>query len=100
MGDKGVAEERTRSLVVYLPTQGKLKQSHNYRTISLISHPSKIILRDFLNRLEARAEELLAEEQTGFRPGRSSVEQIFNSRVITEKLLQHQHDLFHNVLDL
>ena len=99
MGDEGVAEERTRSLVIYLPTQGKLKQSHNYRTISLISHPSKIILRDFLNRLEAKAEELLAEEQTGFRPGRSSVEQIFNSRVIIEKHLQHQRDLFHNFRD-
>ena len=99
MGDKGVAEERTRSLVIYLPTQGKLKQSHNYRTISLISHPSKIILRDFLNRLEAKAEELLAEGQAGFRPVRSTVEHIFNSQVIREKHLQHLRDLFHDFID-
>ena len=45
------------------------------------------------NPLKAKAEELLAEDQAGFRPGRSTVEQIFNSGVITEKHLQHQRDL-------
>ena len=50
-------------------------------------------------RLKAQAEKLLAEEQAGFRPGRSTVEQIFNSRVIIEKHLQHQRDLFHNFVD-
>ena len=44
------------------------------------------------------AEELLAEEQEGFRPGRSTVEQIFNGRVIIEKHLQHQRYVFHNSL--
>ena len=38
----------------------------------------------------------MAEEQAGFRPGRSITEQIFNSRVIIEKHLQHQRDLFQN----
>ena len=35
-----------------------------------------------LNRLKAKAEELLAEEQADFRPDRRAVEQIFNRRVI------------------
>ena len=61
-------------------------------------HPSKIILRVILNRLKAKAEELLAEEQ-GFRPGGSTVEQISNSQVILEKYLQHQRDLFYNFID-
>ena len=73
-------------------------QSNHYRTISLISHFS--LLRVFLfylfiylfillilSRVEAKGEELLAEEQTGLRPGRSTVEQIFNTRVMTEKHL-------------
>ena len=64
------------------------------------SHPSKIRLRVILNRLKAKAETLLAEEQAGFIPGRSTAEQIFNSRVIIEKHLQHQRDLFHNFIDL
>ena len=56
-------KEWTQSLVIPLPQKGHLKQCRNYRTISLISHPSKIMLRVILNRLEAKAEELLAEDQ-------------------------------------
>ena len=52
-----------------------------------------------LNRLKVKAEELLAEDQAGFRPGQSTVEQIFNSQVITEKHLKHQRDLFNNFID-
>ena len=52
----------TQSLVVPLPKKGKLKQCQNYRTISLISHSGKIILEVILNRLKAKAEELLTEE--------------------------------------
>ena len=36
-----------------------------------------------------------------FEPsGRSTVEQIFNARVIIEKCIQHQRDLFHNFIDV
>ena len=88
-----------KSLVKPLPKKGNLKQRQNYRTISLISHSSKIMLRVILSRLRAKAEEPLAEEQAGFRPGRGTAEQIFSGRVITEKHLQHQRDLFHNFMD-
>ena len=57
------------------------------------------MLRVILNRLKAKAEELLAEEQVGFRPGWSTVEHIFNCRVIIQKNLQNQRDLFHNFID-
>ena len=57
------------------------------------------MLRVILNRLKAKAEEVLAEDQAGFRPGRSTVEQIFNGPVTIEKHLQHQRDLFHNFID-
>ena len=60
-------------LVILLPEKGNLKQCQNYRTVSLISNPSKIMLRIILSRLKAKAEELLAEELAGFRPGRSTV---------------------------
>ena len=67
--------------------------------ISLISHLDTTMLRVILNRLEAKAEELLAEGQASFRPGRSTVEHIFNSRVTIKKHLQHQRDLFRNLID-
>ena len=71
----------------------------NHRTISLISHPSKVMLRIILNRLKSKAEEILSEEQAGFRPERSTAEQIFNIRVLIEKHLTHQQELHHNFID-
>ena len=71
-------------------------QCQNYSTITLNSHPSKIMLRVILT---AKAEELLAEEQAGSRSGQSTVEQIFSNRVIIEKHLLNQRDLFHNFID-
>ena len=80
----------TQSLVITLPKKGNLQQCLNYRTISLISHPSKVMLKILLNRLKPEAEKIIAEEQAGFRPGRSTTEQIFNLRILCERYLQHQ----------
>ena len=82
-----------------LPKKGNLRQCENHRTISLISHPSKVMLCIILNHLKSKAEELLSEEQACFRARWSTVEQIFNCRILFEKHLQHQRDLFHNFID-
>ena len=80
---------RTQSLVITLPKKGNLQQCQNYLTISLISHPSKVRLKTILYRLKPQAEKIIAEEQAGFRAGRSTTEQIFNLRILCEKYLQH-----------
>ena len=41
---KAWPKELTQSLFICLPKKGNLKQCQDYRTISLISHPSKIML--------------------------------------------------------
>ena len=64
----------TQSLVITLPQKGNLQLCQNYRTISLISHPSKVMLKILLNRLKPQAEWIIAEEQAGFRAGRSTTE--------------------------
>ena len=87
----------TQSLVITLLKKGNLRQCQNYRTISLISHPSKVMLKIILNRLKPQAE-ITAEEQAGFRAGRSTTEQI-NLRILCEKYLQHQQDLYHVFID-
>ena len=61
----------TQSLIITLPKKGNLQLCQNYRTISLISHSSKVMLKVILNRLKPQAEEIIAEEQAGFRAGRS-----------------------------
>ena len=66
--------------------------------ISLIGHPSRVMLKVILNRLKPQAE-VIAEEQAGFRAGRSTTEQIFNLRILCEKYLQHQLDFYHVFVD-
>ena len=57
------------------------------------------MLKITLNRLEPQVEKIIAEEQAGFRAGRSTTEQIFNLRILCEKYLQHQQDLYHVFID-
>ena len=62
----------TQSLVITLPKKGNLQQFQNYQMINLMSHPSKVMLKIILNRLKPQAEKIIAEEQAGFRAGRST----------------------------
>ena len=89
----------TQSLNSTLRKKGNLHLCQNYHTISLISHPKKVILRILLNRLKPQAEEIIKEEQAGFRAGRSTAEQMFNLRILCEKYLQHQQSLYHIFVD-
>ena len=57
------------------------------------------MLKVILNRLKPQAEKIIAEEQAGFRAGRSTTEQIFSLRILCEKYLQHQQDLYHIFID-
>ena len=88
-----------QSLVITLPKKGNLQQCQNYGTISLISHPNKVMLKIILNRLKPQAMKIIAEEQASFRAGRSTKEQIFNLRILCAKYLQHLKDLYHVFID-
>ncbi len=57
------------------------------------------MLKILLNRLKPQAKKIIAEEQAGFRVERSTTEQIFNLRIICERYLQHQQDLYHDFMD-
>ena len=90
----------TQSLIITIPKKGNPhQQCKNYHTISLICHPSKVLLKVLLNRLKPQAESIISEEQAGFRSGRSTTEQIFNLRILCERYLQHQQDLYHVFID-
>ena len=53
-----------------------------------------VMLKVILNRLKPQVE-IIAEEQAGFRAGRSTTELIFDLRILCEKYLQHQQKLYH-----
>ena len=95
--------DRTISFISHLSKvmlKAILPLCQNYRTVSLIIHSSKVMLKILLNRLKPQAEEIIAEEQAGLRAGRSTTEQIFTLRILCEKYLQHQQNLYHAFIDL
>ena len=57
------------------------------------------MLKIIVNRLKPQVEKIIAEEQAGFRAGRSTTEQIFNLRILCEKYLQHQQHLYNVYID-
>ena len=82
-------QERQPAAVPELPNN-KLHQSPKQ---------SHVMLKIILNRLKQQAEKIIAKEHAGFRAGRSNTEQIFNLRILCEKYLQHQQDLYHFFID-
>ena len=53
------------------------------------------MLKIILKRPKPQPEKNFAEEQPGFRAGRSTTEQTVNLPIICEKYLQYQQDLYH-----
>jgi len=86
-------EEWTFSTFIPLPKKGGLKQCENYRTIALVSHASKILLRIILERIRVKTETEIADEQAGFRQGRGTRDQITNLRMLMRKAREHQQPL-------
>ena len=112
--------KHTKHMTCVLPKKSSLQQCQNYRTISLISHPSKgscwtdwnhkrrrsslktlLFLVCALSPVNHRGlhQGYIVEEQAGFRAGKSTTEKIFNLRIICEKYLQHQQSLYHVFID-
>ncbi|CAF2370343.1 unnamed protein product [Rotaria sp. Silwood2] len=92
-------EDWTDSLFIPLPKKGDSKQCSNYRTIALVSHASKIILRIILERIRMKTEEEIAIEQAGFRRGRGTRDQVVNLRLLLEKTHEHQQTVFMCFID-
>ena len=67
---------RTDSLEKILTKKGNAKECSNYRTIALISHASKVMLKILQARLQQYMNCELPDVQAGFRKGRGTRDQI------------------------
>ena len=72
--------------LIPLPKSGNLGIMGNYRGIALTSIVMKLINRMILNRMRPSIDPLLRGNQSGFRPGRSTVTQVLALRRIIEEI--------------
>ena len=82
-----------RSVFVPIPKKGNAKECSNYRTIALISHGSKVMLKILQARLQQYVNRELPDVQAGFRKGRGIRDQIANIRWIMEKAREFQKNI-------
>ena len=88
-----------RSVFILVPKKGNAKEWSNYRTIALISHASKVMLKILQARLQQYMNCELPDVQTGFRKGRGTRDQIANICWITEKAKEFQENIYFCFID-
>ena len=88
-----------RSVFIPIPKKGKAKECSNYRTIVLISHTSKIMLKILQARLQQYLNHELPDIQAGFRKGRGTRDQIANICWIIERAREFQKKIHFSFTD-
>ena len=70
------------------------KECSNYRTIALISHASKVMLKILQARIQQYVNHELPDVQAGFRKGRGTRDQIANICWIIKKAREFQKNIY------
>ncbi|GFS23991.1 endonuclease-reverse transcriptase [Elysia marginata] len=65
-----------------------------HRTISLMSHVTKILLRIVMLKVRNKIKPQIAEEQSGFIEGKGTANAIYNLRVLIERALEVKKDVY------
>ena len=79
--------------------KGSAKECSNYRTIALISHASKEMLKILQARLQQYMNRELPDVQADFRKGRGTRDQIANIHWIIEKARGFQKNIYFCFID-
>ena len=79
--EENLPQDRKLAEVVPLyKNKGKRSECGNYRDISLLSVPGKVFASIILNRCKDALDQVLREEQCGFRKNRGCTDQLFALR--------------------
>ena len=82
-----------------IPKKGNAKECPNYRTIALISHASKVMLKILQARLQQYVNCEIPDVQAGFRKGRGTRDQIANIHWVIEKAREFQKNIYFCLID-
>ena len=77
-----------------IPKKGNAKECSNYRTIALITHASKVMLKILQARLQQYVNRELPNVQAHFRKGRRTRDQIANICWIINKAREFQKNIY------
>ena len=87
------------SIFIRLPKKPKATMCTEYRTLSLMSHILKVILRIILMRNRETIENEISNMQSGFMSGKGTREGILNMRLICERFIEVNKDIYACFID-
>ena len=97
--NSAVATGLEKSVFIPIPKKGNAKECSNDRTIALISHASKVMLKILQVRLQQYVNHELSDVQFGFRKGRETRAHIANILWIIEKAREFQKNIYFCFID-
>ena len=83
-----------RSVFIPILKKGNARECSKYRTIALISHASKVMLKILQARLQQYVNRELPDVQAGFTKGRGTRDQIANIRRIVKKASEFRKNIY------
>ena len=88
-----------RSVFILIPKKGNAKECSIYRTIALISHAGKVMLKILQARLQQYVNHEIPNVQACFRKGRGTRDQIANICLVMEKAREFQENIYFCFID-
>uniref|UniRef100_A0A8D8TDU0 Craniofacial development protein 2 n=1 Tax=Cacopsylla melanoneura TaxID=428564 RepID=A0A8D8TDU0_9HEMI len=98
--DSGIwPEDLLKTILLPLPKKPNATECKDFRTISFICHVTKAITRILIKRIEGKIEQHLGEDQFGFRKGRGTRDAMGCMRMIAERMMDVNKDLYACFID-
>ena len=89
-----IPKEMLQSIFIVLPKKQGATECEQHRTIRLMSHMTKILLRIIMKRIRNKVYTEIADNQCGFIEGKGTANAIYILRQIIERTLEVNKDLY------
>ena len=91
--------DRIKGVVIRIPKNGALSDCNNWRGITLLFVPSKILAKIIIRRISDATDAGMRKEQAGIRRELGCTNQIFTLRNVTEQCTEWQRQLHINIVE-
>ena len=88
-----IPDDLTKSVFIALPKKANATKCEQHRTISLMSHVTKIMLRVILSRVRNKTKPEITQTQCGFVSDSGTRNAIFLLRMLAERTIEMKQDL-------
>ena len=89
-----IPDDMKKSVFITLPKTPGATECENHRTISLMSHCTKLLLRILLGRMRRNLRPEISKAQFGFVPDKGTRNAIFTLSMLVERCVEVQRDIY------